>query len=65
MASNNECDKTSQCSGTDIVSSALRKVGLCRSTLITLALIPFSWEGVRWFANAVTTLWDFLQGVTQ
>ena len=42
----------------DIVSNSLAKVGVCRSMLITLALLPFSWEGVVWFASAFKSIWD-------
>ena len=44
--------------GQDIVSKWLGKVGITRSVLVTLALVPFAWEGVLWFRDAVATVWD-------
>ena len=44
--------------GCDCISKALCKVGVCRSTLITLALLPFAWDGVLWGADVVRFLWD-------
>ena len=49
--------------GTDVVTNALGKVGVCRSMLITLALLPFSWDGVTWVGSAVRELWELIQGV--
>ena len=49
--------------GTDVVTNALGKVGVCRSMLITLALLPFAWEGVNWVAGAVRQLWDLVASV--
>ncbi len=46
------------CSGNDVVTRSLAKVGVCRSMLITLALVPFEWDGVVWIAQAVTSLWN-------
>jgi len=45
------CDK-------DIVTQTLGKIGVCRSMLITLALLPFSWNGVVWVASSLKSLWD-------
>jgi len=42
---------------TDVVTKTLRKVGVCRSMMITLALLPFSWNGVVWVADALHSLW--------
>ena len=42
----------------DIISRGLGKVGICRSTLVTLALLPFAWDGVLWAADVVRFLWD-------
>ena len=53
----NQCPVTGNCDK-DIVSKSLAKIGVCRSTLITLALLPFAWDGVVWVASAVTSLWD-------
>ena len=52
---NKECP--TQC-GTDIVTKTLTKVGVCRSMLITLALLPYAWNGVVWVADAVQSLWN-------
>ena len=49
--------------GTDVVTRALGKVGVCRSMLITLALLPFAWNGVTWVGSAVRELWELIQGV--
>ena len=49
--------------GCDCVSKVLCKIGVCRSTLVTLALVPFAWDGVLWFADAVRSLFDLISGV--
>ena len=49
--------------GTDVVTNALGKIGVCRSMLITLALLPFAWNGVTWVGGAVRELWELIQGV--
>jgi len=54
--------KESCCTG-DVVSSTLDKVGINRSLLITLALLPFAWEGVNWVAGAVRELWNLIASV--
>ena len=54
--------KESCCTG-DVVSTTLGKVGVNRSLLITLALIPFAWEGVNWVAGAVRELWNLIASV--
>ena len=43
--------------GNDVVTKTLGKVGVCRSMMITLALLPFSWNGVVWVADALHSLW--------
>jgi len=48
---------------TDVVTNALGKVGVCRQMLITLALLPFAWNGVTWIGGAVRELWGLIQGV--
>jgi len=54
MANSKEC-----CSGgDDCVTRTLGKVGINRSMLITLALVPFSWKGVVWFGTAIHDLWN-------
>ena len=54
-------DSKSKCSttgcGTDVVTNALGKVGICRSMLITLALVPFAWDGVVWCGQALQSIW--------
>ena len=57
----NECPVTG--GGCDCVSKVLCKIGICRSTLGTLALVPFAWDGVLWFADAVRSLFDLISGV--
>ena len=49
--------------GTDVVTNALGKIGVCRSMLITLALLPFAWNGVTWVGSAIRELWELIQGV--
>ena len=44
--------------GNDVVQSWLGKIGITRSVLVTLALVPFAWDGVLWFRDAVATIWD-------
>ena len=57
----NECPVTG--GGCDCVSKVLCKIGVCRSTLVTLALVPFAWDGVLWCADAVRSLFDLISGV--
>ena len=57
----NECPVTG--GGCDCVSKVLCKIGICRSTLVPLALVPFAWDGVLWFADAVRSLFDLISGV--
>ena len=52
-------NSTDSC-GTDVVTRALGKVGVCRSMLITLALLPFAWEGVVWCGHAINSLWGLV-----
>ena len=56
MANQKECP-VAGC-GSDVVTNTLSKVGVCRSMMITLALLPFSWNGVVWVADAVQSLWN-------
>ncbi len=56
MASKN-CPVMGDCEK-DIVSGTLGKIGVCRSMLITLALLPFSWDGVVWVASSLKSVWD-------
>lgn len=38
----------------------LCKMGLTRSLLITLALLPFSWQGVVWIKNMLLQIWTLI-----
>ncbi len=46
--------------GGDVVSNALGKIGVTRSCLITLALVPFAWDGVVWVGQALQSLWGLV-----
>ena len=56
----NECPVSGGC---DFVSKALCRVGIKRSLLVTLALVPFAWDGVLWVADAIRSLFDLAAGV--
>ena len=43
--------------GDDVVQRTIGKVGVTRSMLITLALLPYSWKGVVWIGHAIQDLW--------
>ncbi len=58
MSKSKECP-VSTC-GNDVVTRALTKVGVCRSMLITLALVPFAWDGVVWCGQAINSLWGLV-----
>ena len=63
MANKTECSANNNCPVTgccdrDFVGKALCKVGITRSCLFSLALIPFAWDGVVWAASAVTAIWN-------
>jgi hypothetical protein len=58
MANSNGCSL-----GTDVVTNTIGRVGVNRSMLVTLALLPYAWEGVAWLADAVRSLWDLISGV--
>ncbi|MAG24325.1 hypothetical protein CMI47_01985 [Candidatus Pacearchaeota archaeon] len=58
MANEKSC-----CAGSDVVTNALGKIGVNRSMMITLALLPFAWDGVTWLTDAVRSLWDLVSGV--
>jgi len=49
--------------GCDVVTGALGRVGVNRSMLVTLALLPFAWGGVVWLAEAVRSLWGLVASV--
>ena len=48
-----------QC-GNDVVTRSLGKIGICRSMLITLALVPFAWDGVVWVGQALQSIWGLV-----
>ena len=56
----NECPVSGGC---DFVIKALCRIGVSRSTLVTLVLVPFAWDGVLWFADAIRLLFDLAAGV--
>lgn len=47
----------------DMVQNMMSKMGVNRSMLITLALLPFAWDGVTWVAGAVRSLWNLVASV--
>lgn len=59
MASKEDC-----CFGDgNVLSSMLSKVGVSRSLMVTLALVPFAWNGVVWVADALRELWGLIASV--
>ncbi len=44
--------------GRDFLTRALNRVHVSRSLLVTLALVPFAWDGVLWFRDAFQWVWD-------
>jgi hypothetical protein len=46
--------------GCDWVSCWLSKVGVTRSLLVTLALLPFAWNGVSFLKDAVLHVWNLV-----
>ena len=65
MSQDKNCGQSSDCcyTGGDVVTKTLGKIGVCRSALFTLALVPFAWDGVVWFAGAIRSLLDLVSGV--
>ncbi len=55
--------KSDNCCQNDMMSNMMCKFGVNRSMLITLALIPFAWDGVTWVAGAVRSLWNLVASV--
>jgi len=53
----NECPVSGGC---DKVSCLLGKVGINRSLLITLSLLPFAWNGAAFVVNAIVGAWNAL-----
>ena len=61
---NNMTNSKESCgAANDVVASTLSKVGINRSLLVTLALLPFAWEGINWVAGAVRELWNLIASV--
>ena len=58
MATQKDCPVTG--CGSDVVSKALGKIGVTRACLITLALVPFAWNGVVWVGQALQSLWGLV-----
>ena len=52
-----------ECCATDVLSVMLCKIGMNRSMLITLALIPFAWDGITWGVDAIRELWNLIATV--
>lgn len=44
--------------GQDFLTRTLNRVHVSRSLLVTLALVPFAWDGVLWFRDAFQWVWD-------
>ena len=65
MSNDSKCGDKPQCcyNGSDVVTKGLGKIGVCRSALFTLALVPFAWDGVVWFAEAIRSVWELVSGV--
>ncbi len=57
MSTKSNCPVTC---GDDVITRGLSKIGVCRSMLITLALVPFAWEGVVWVGQAIESLWGLV-----
>ena len=58
MNDNNSCEMDKGCGSW--LGRWFCKVGLNRSLLITLALLPFSWQGVVWIKNMVLQVWSLI-----
>ena len=56
MSKSNVCG--TDCS--DVVTKTLCRVGVNRSMMITLALVPFAWDGVVWCGQAIESLWSLV-----
>jgi hypothetical protein len=53
-----ECDMDKSCCSW--LGRWLCKVGITRSLLVTLALLPFSWQGVVWIKNMLLQIWTLI-----
>jgi len=49
--------------GCDKLNCLLSKVGVNRSLLVTLALLPFAWNGAVWLKNAVAAVINVVMGL--
>ena len=49
---------SSCCNQTDCFSTLLGKVGVNRSLLVTLALVPFSFNGARFIVDFCVSAWN-------
>jgi len=58
MYDNNSCEMDKGCGSW--LCRWLYKMGLNRSLLITLALLPFSWQGVVWIKNMLLQVWSLI-----
>ena len=58
MNDNNSCELEKGCGSW--LGRWLCKMGLNRSLLITLALLPFSWQGVVWIKNMLLQVWALI-----
>ena len=54
----NNCPATG--CGQDCLTKFLGRIGFCRSTLVTLALVPFAWDGVVWVGQALQSVWGLV-----
>ena len=49
----------------DFLSTFLGRVGITRSLLWTLALIPFAWNGIIWVGQSLESLWGLVTQVVE
>jgi hypothetical protein len=63
MATKTPNESCSTSCGHDCVTKFLGRFGICRSMLVTFALLPFAWDGVVWFVDAVEKVFDLVTGV--
>ena len=63
MATKTPNESCSTSCGHDCVTKFLGRFGICRSMLVTFALLPFAWKGVVWFVDAVEKVFDLVTGV--
>jgi len=65
MANKNETASCPVTGGCDKLSCLLSKVGVNRSLLLTLALLPFAWKGVNLCASGLAGLWHLVVDAAQ